>query len=193
MAKAKESESFWHKVWVKLIAGVLLALVLDVVCSSSLRILIHSLLHCLYSVGVAFFTVKAVLPFYLVALLCVGTCVAIGYFWKQAYEKSENYKTSFLHYRTDEIAGAVWTWSYLRGRIISLMPHCPNDSTPMANLITHDHNGNEHNSFLCQQCSHTSTTIGGNIVFYYETIARLIEGKINRKEYLTLIETKKPS
>jgi hypothetical protein len=122
MANTDNSNKFWWVVSAGIVVTVLGGLILAALMSDTFS---HFVWNCANGtfVDVAwFFSIKSIVPLYLIFLLCIPALVAIGYLWRQAYEKSEEYKTSYEHYWQDTFDGAVWKWAYLRGRVTPPQP-----------------------------------------------------------------------
>jgi hypothetical protein len=136
------------------------------------------------------FTATFAMPVWLAVLL--GSCFLIV-LWQLLHTARQTLvdpPAQWKRYRQDIIDGALWEWDFAGDRIVNLLPFCPNDLTPMEGIYNFDGYGNRENYYRCPTCGRVTSTLRGPESVYIDTITRKIQGKINRDDYLQVLETK---
>jgi len=194
MANTDNSNKFWWQIRVLVFSGLIVAALTTAWLTDTLHYF-GSIIATGARDGMAalvwFFTASYALPVWAIAVLAFLSLAMLYRLYRKWYESTEGYKTSYERYTSDTIFGVDWTWGYLSGRPAWPRPYCPHDATPMAGVFTHDRfSGQETVWYECETCKHESSRLQVSRQNYLEAVLRQIEGKINRKEYLSRIAPK---
>jgi len=93
-------------------------------------------------------------------------------------------------YKSDNLFGAIWQWSYSNGSIHNLWSLCPECKSElvysefMPNPYDYTHDGLEPKTeFSCERCNSTKCTLKGDKEYATGTVEREIRRKIRNSEW----------